>query len=146
MSSKHASIQVVNLIRFGIELIAFVTLGIWGFTQFREPWSIVVGLGAPGLAIVVWALFRSPRAVFAIDRFGTALIDIAIFTAATLSMLDLPWPWGFALVYAVVAALTGLASGLLGGTRAEAPTAPDGAGLTHTAPDGAGVERESGGA
>ncbi len=47
-------------------LFAFITLAIWGFTAWPFPWSIVAGIGAPVLAIAVWALFVSPRAVLAV--------------------------------------------------------------------------------
>ncbi len=47
-------------------LFAFVTLAIWGFTAWPLPWNIVAGIGAPAVAVLVWALFVSPRAVLAV--------------------------------------------------------------------------------
>lgn len=102
----------VDVIRFLTEVIAFVVLGIWGFTQFAFPWpALLTGIGAPLLAIIVWGLFRSPRAVFAIDTFGKALIEIAIFSSATLAMVFMGWPWWIAVAYVVLATVTGVITG-----------------------------------
>jgi hypothetical protein len=51
---------------FALELSAIAALGYWGF---HVPGSatirIVLGIGAPALAIVLWALFAAPKATFA---------------------------------------------------------------------------------
>lgn len=101
-----------DLIRFLTELVALVTFGIWGFTQFELPWpGILTGLGAPLFAAVVWALFRSPKAVFRIDSFGKALVEIAIFSAAAMAMLFMGWPWWVVVIYVLVAATSGVITG-----------------------------------
>ena len=111
-NSEHAraSIDVWDVLRFLIELFAFVSLAIWGFVAWPLPWNIVVGIGAPLLAIVLWALFRSPKAVIHIDTFGKAIVEIIVMTAAAFAWWDLGQPI-VAIVFAVVALFSGIVSG-----------------------------------
>ncbi|WP_367947832.1 YrdB family protein [Rathayibacter sp. VKM Ac-2858] len=99
-----------DVLRFVLELFAFVSLGLWGFLAWDLPWSIVLGIGAPVLAILLWALFLSPRAVLAIDVYGRSLIELLIMGAAALAWLDLGQPI-VAIVFGVVAVVSGVVSG-----------------------------------
>jgi hypothetical protein len=103
-------IGVNDVLRLLLELFAFVTLGIWGFVSFALPLNIVVGIGAPIVAILLWALFRSPKAVFAIDVFGRSLVELVVVAAATLAWLDLGQPL-VGIGYAVVAVVSGFVNG-----------------------------------
>ena len=100
-----------DVLRFLLELFAFVSLGIWGFLAFPLPWpGVLIGLGAPALAIVLWALFVSPKAVFRVDVFGKALVEIAVFSAAAIAWWMLGQPV-VAIVFALVAAVSGIING-----------------------------------
>lgn len=100
-----------DVLRFLLELFAFISLGVWGFLAFPLPWpGVLIGLGAPALAILVWALFLSPKAVFTIDLFGRALIEIALFSAVALAWWTLGQPI-VAILVAVVAAVSGILHG-----------------------------------
>jgi hypothetical protein len=100
-----------DILRFVLELFAFVTLGIWGFVAFPLPWpGVLIGLGAPALAILLWALFVSPKAVFHVDPFGQALVEIAVFSASAIAWWMLGQPV-VAVVFAVVAAVSGILHG-----------------------------------
>ena len=100
-----------DILRFFLELFAFVSLGVWGFLAFPLPWpGVLVGIGAPLLAILVWALFVSPKAVFRIDAFGKAIVEIAVFSAAAIGWWTLGQPI-VAVVLAVVAAVSGIING-----------------------------------
>ena len=44
------------MLAFLCELFAFGTLAVWGFTAWPFPWNIAVGIGAPVIAILLWAL------------------------------------------------------------------------------------------
>ena len=100
-----------DILRFFLELFAFVSLGVWGFLAFPLPWpGIAVGIGAPLLAILAWALFVSPKAVVRIDAFGKAIVEIAVFSAAALGWWTLGQPV-VAVVFAVVAAVSGIING-----------------------------------
>lgn len=111
MTSESTGIRPSDIIGWLVDATAFVVLAIWGFTQFHFPWTLLAGIGAPVLAILIWALFLSPRAVFGVDAFGRALVQIALFSAAALAMLFMGWPWYVAAAFVLVAAVAGLASG-----------------------------------
>jgi hypothetical protein len=112
VSETRAQYQVGpnEVLRLLLELFAFFTLGFWGFVAWPLPWNIVVGIAAPLLAIVLWALFRSPRAVFRIDAFGRAIVEIIVTAAAALAWLDLGQPI-VAVAFAVVSAASGIVNG-----------------------------------
>ena len=100
-----------DILRFFLELFAFVSLGVWGFLAFPLPWpGVLVGIGAPLLAILAWALFVSPKAVVRIDAFGKAIVEIAVFSAAAIGWWTLGQPV-VAVVFAVVAAVSGIING-----------------------------------
>lgn len=105
------AIGIAEVIRFVLELFAFVSLGIWGFLAWPGPWlNVVLGIGTPLFAILLWALFRSPRAVVRLDAFGKALIEILIMGSAALAWLMLGQPI-VAVVFGVAAAVSGVISG-----------------------------------
>jgi hypothetical protein len=103
-------IGVNDVLRLVLELFAFVSLGVWGFVSFAFPLNVVVGLGAPILAILLWALFRSPRAVFSVDVYGKSLVELLVVAATTLAWLDLGQPV-VGIVYALVAVVSGVVAG-----------------------------------
>ena len=110
-NESHPKIGPNDVLRFLLELFAFVSLGIWGFVAFPLPWpGVLVGLGAPALAILLWALFVSPKAVFRVDPFGQALVEIAVFSAAAIGWWMLGQPV-VAVVLGVVAAVSGILHG-----------------------------------
>ncbi|WP_243062544.1 YrdB family protein [Humibacter sp. RRB41] len=111
-NTEHARVQIGfwDVLRFLIELFAFVTLAIWGFIAWPFPWNIVVGIAAPALAIVLWALFRSPKAVIHIDTFGKAIVEIIVMTAAAFAWWDLGQPF-VAVPFAIIALLSGIVTG-----------------------------------
>ncbi|MGJ4844513.1 YrdB family protein [Leifsonia sp. Le1] len=99
-----------DVLRFVLELFAIFTLGFWGFVAWPLPWNIVVGILAPAIAIVLWALFRSPKAVLRVDPFVKALVEIVVFASAALAWWDLGQPI-VAGVFAVVATVSGIVNG-----------------------------------
>lgn len=99
-----------DILRFVLELFAIVSLGIWGFAAWPLPWNIVVGIGAPVLAILLWALFRSPKAVLHVDAFVKALVEIVVMGSAAFAWWSLGQPI-VALVFAVVATVSGVING-----------------------------------
>jgi hypothetical protein len=99
-----------DVLRFLLELFAVFSLAFWGFVAWPLPWNIVVGILAPLLAIVLWALFRSPKAVFAIDPFGRAVVEIVVMASAALAWLGLGQPI-VAGVFALVATVSGVVNG-----------------------------------
>lgn len=91
-------------------IAAFVTLAIWGFTAWAFPWNIVAGIGAPLLAVLVWALFVSPRAVLAVHPFVRAIVELFVYAAATIAWWSMGQAW-IGLVFAIVAVTFGALNG-----------------------------------
>ncbi|PPI05702.1 4-amino-4-deoxy-L-arabinose transferase [Rathayibacter sp. AY1D2] len=98
------------ILRFLLELVALATFALWGFASWDLPWNIVLGIGAPVVAALVWALFLSPRAVLAIDIYGRSLIELLVMGAAALAWLDLGQPV-VAIVFGVLAVVSGVIAG-----------------------------------
>lgn len=109
---QHAPLKVGanDVLRFLLELFAIVSLAIWGFTGWPLPWNIVVGIGAPAIAILLWALFRSPRAVLHVDPFVKAIVEIVVMGSAAFGWWNLGQPI-VALVFAVIATISGVING-----------------------------------
>jgi len=109
--TRETNIGPNDILRFLLELFAFFSLGLWGFAAWPLPWpGVLVGVLAPAFAILVWALFRSPKAVFRLDPFGKAVVEIAVFGAAALAWWDLGLPV-VGVVFAIVATASGIISG-----------------------------------
>ena len=106
----QAPLSAVDILAFVCELFAFATLAIWGFAQWPFPWNIVAGIGAPILAIVVWALFVSPRAVLAVHPFVRGIVELLVFLAATIAWWSMGLAW-VGLVFGVVAVTVGVIAG-----------------------------------
>jgi hypothetical protein len=92
------------------ELFAFASLAIWGFASWAFPWNIVAGVGAPVLAILVWALFVSPRAVLAVHPFVRGFAELLVYLSATIAWWSMGQTW-IGIAFAVVAVTSGVLSG-----------------------------------
>ncbi|MBF0817435.1 DUF2568 domain-containing protein [Microbacterium paludicola] len=101
-------ISALDVLRFLTELVAVGSLALWGFLAWPLPWNIVAGLGAPALAILLWALFVSPKAVFAVHPFIRIVVELLIFLSATLAWWALGQPW-IGLAVGVVSVAVGVA-------------------------------------
>lgn len=106
----RAPLSGIDILAFACGLFAFATLAFWGFVAWPFPWNVVVGIGAPVVAIVIWALFVSPRAVFAVHPFVRAVVELLVYVAATIAWWHLGATW-VGLAFAVVAVTTGVLSG-----------------------------------
>jgi len=107
------AISAIDVVRFLVQLFAFFTFAWWGFVAWSFPMNLVFGIGTPVFAILLWALFCSPKAVLAVHPFVRAFVELAIFAGATAAWWGLGQPW-IGLAFAVVA----VASGLVAGRRA----------------------------
>ncbi|HYI51395.1 MAG TPA: YrdB family protein [Microbacterium sp.] len=106
----RAPLSAIDVLALVVELVAFATLAIWGFAMWSFPWNIVVGIGAPLVAILVWALFVSPRAVFAVHPFVRAVVELLVYASATLALWSLGLTW-IGVVFGVIAVTVGVFAG-----------------------------------
>ncbi|RLK47840.1 YrdB family protein [Microbacterium telephonicum] len=109
-AGTRPALTVVDVLAFLSELFAFASLAIWGFLAFAFPWNIVAGIGAPVLAILVWALFVSPKAVVRVHPFARALVELMVYAAATIAWWTAGQAW-IGLVYGVFAVTVGVIAG-----------------------------------
>jgi len=71
------------LLRFVLELCALGALGYWGFKTGGElAAKIGLGIGAPVVAAVVWAIFVSPRAPVELPSLIVLLLQVLVFGSA----------------------------------------------------------------
>lgn len=107
---KRPAISPLDIIMFLCELFGVASLALWGFTAWPLPWSIVAGIGAPVLAILVWALFVSPRAVLAVHPFIRAVVQLLVFASVTIAWWSMGNAW-VGLAYGVIAVTVGVLTG-----------------------------------
>jgi hypothetical protein len=106
----RAPLSAIDVLAFVCEMFAIVSLALWGFTMFPFPWNILAGLGAPAAAILVWALFVSPRAVFAVHPFVRAIVELLVYASATVAWWMMGNAWiglGFGIVAVTVGVIAG---------------------------------------
>ncbi|WP_411720601.1 YrdB family protein [Mycetocola sp.] len=109
-SSDKFTLTPNDILRFFLEIFAVVSLAVWGFASWPVPWNIVLGIVLPLVGILLWALFRSPKAVFSVDVFGKALVEIAVMGAAALAWWDMDVPV-VAIAFGVLATVSGVING-----------------------------------
>ncbi|WP_292831198.1 YrdB family protein [Microbacterium sp.] len=109
-AGMRPSVDAVDAVTLLCELFAIGTLAVWGFTAWPFPWNIVVGIGAPVIAILLWALFVSPRAVVVVHPFIRALVELLVYASATIVWWTSGSPWA-GLAFAAVAVAAGLITG-----------------------------------
>ncbi|MBX3077723.1 MAG: YrdB family protein [Cryobacterium sp.] len=96
-----------EVLRFLLELFAVFTLGYWGYLAWPFPWpGALFMIGTPLFAIIVWGLFRSPRARVPLDPVGRGIVEIAVMGSAVIAWAMLGEPL-VALVFGVVALASG---------------------------------------
>lgn len=108
---RRSALTALDVVRAIVLLAALASLAIWGFTTAAAPLSIVYGIGAPVVALLVWALFLSPRPVLRVHPFVRAIAELLIYAAVTMCWWDMGQVW-IGLGFAVVAVAVGLVAGL----------------------------------
>jgi hypothetical protein len=81
------ALRYANLtLRFALELAALAALGYWGFAEHDGAAAILLGLGAPGLAALVWGLFVAPKAAVDLPPGGRLSCEVVVFAAAVCAL------------------------------------------------------------
>jgi len=86
----------INLaIRFILELIALITIGIWGWKQSDGWIQIVLALGLPIIIAAIWGTFavpddpsRSGKSPISVPGFIRLLMELAVFAFAGWALYD----------------------------------------------------------
>jgi len=109
-AGTRPALSAIDILAVLCGLFAFATLAFWGFVAWPLPWNIVAGIAAPVIAILLWALFVSPRAVLAVHPFVRAIVELLVYLAATIAWWSMGQAWiglGFAVVAVTVGVLAG---------------------------------------
>jgi len=106
----RAPLSGVDILAFACEMFAFLTFAFWGFAGWPFAWNLLFGIGTPVLAIIIWALFVSPRAVLDVHPFVRAVIELLVYAGATIAWWSMGQLW-VGLVFAIVAITAGVLAG-----------------------------------
>lgn len=109
-AGTRPALTALDVVAFLCEIGGIAALAIWGFATWPFPWNLVVGILTPVAAIVLWALFVSPRAVLAVHPFVRAIAELLVYAGATAALWALGLTW-VGIAYAVVAITVGLVVG-----------------------------------
>ncbi|MGP4022974.1 YrdB family protein [Actinomadura sp. 3N407] len=98
------ALRVLNEgLAFLLEIAAVVALAWWGFTTGGNVLvDIVLGVGAPVAAMVLWGMFAAPKARFKVALPFVMLVKAAVFGAGALAFHGVGHP-ALAITFAVVA-------------------------------------------
>ncbi len=102
----------INLaLRFLLEMIGLVALGVWGWGQGEGLFRFVLGLGLPVLAAVLWGTFavpedpsRSGKAPVQVSGVVRLLLEFGFFAAATAALFFVGGPL-VALIFGLIVLL-----------------------------------------
>jgi hypothetical protein len=108
--SARSRISPLEIVRVVVLIVALASLAIWGFSMWAFPWTLVFGIGAPVVVLLVWALFLSPRPVLRLDSFIRAAVELLIYAGVTLAWWSMGQAWA-GIAFAVVAVASGVVSG-----------------------------------
>ncbi|MEO2078026.1 MAG: YrdB family protein [Bacillus sp. (in: firmicutes)] len=75
------ALKAINLgIRFILEIAVLTILGYWGFHVSQSTViNILLGIGTPLLAAVIWGMFGAPKAPYTLSGLPFLMLEIAIF-------------------------------------------------------------------
>ncbi len=97
--------RVLSLVlRFLLELAMLAALAVWGFTVGGGTVTkIVLGVGAPLAAAIVWGLFIAPKATRRLDDPARFTLELFLWMAGGLALLAAGHP-GWALIFGTLVA------------------------------------------
>ncbi|QNA92087.1 MULTISPECIES: YrdB family protein [unclassified Microbacterium] len=107
---ERPTITALDIVRTIVLVVAVASLALWGFASWSLPWNIIIGIGAPVIVVLIWALFLSPRAMLRVHPFLRAAVELLIYVGVTIAW----WSMGQALIgtaFALVAVVAGVLSG-----------------------------------
>jgi len=107
---NRPNIAPLDIIRAVVLIVALASLALWGFAMWEFPWNLVLGIGAPLIVLLIWALFLSPRPVLRLHPFIRAVVELLIYAGVTLAWWSMEQAW-IGIAFAVVAVATGLVAG-----------------------------------
>jgi hypothetical protein len=84
-----AAVRSLNLLaKFLLELVAVAAFAYWGGTVGSGAVSVVVALGAPITACVLWGAFAAPRASHRLSMSARVPFELGVFALATVALAE----------------------------------------------------------
>jgi hypothetical protein len=81
-------VSASEALRFLLELGGLAALAYWGGHASPDlPIALLLGIAAPAVLILVWALFVAPRAVFPMPRMAQAIAGGVLLEIAALALV-----------------------------------------------------------
>ncbi|MEM5567127.1 YrdB family protein [Psychroserpens sp. AS72] len=85
-------------LRFILEIIALISIGIWGWKQTDNWYRFILAIGIPILLAIIWGTFavpndpsRSGSAPIVTNGLIRLVIEVSFFTFAIWTLKDLGW-------------------------------------------------------
>ncbi|MGC9668926.1 YrdB family protein [Planosporangium sp. 12N6] len=92
-------------LRFALELAGLAAFGYWGFVVGGGLGTkLLLGLGAPVVAAVLWGLFASPKAAVALPGPARLGFEVLWFGGAAAALVRTGRPWLAVVLAALYAA------------------------------------------
>ena len=104
------TITPLDIIRAVVLIAALASLALWGFAAWTMPWNLIIGIGAPVVVLLIWALFLSPRPVLSLHPFLRALVELLVYAGVTIVWWSMDQMW-IGIGFAVVSVTAGLFAG-----------------------------------
>jgi hypothetical protein len=84
-------------VRFGLELAMLGIYGVWGWRAGQGLLAMILAIGLPLLAAVLWGAFVSPRAALAAPGIVRLLVEACLFAGAAWMLWGMApfWATGF---------------------------------------------------
>ena len=102
------------MLAFGLELALLAALAFWGFTADDDLLvRLALGLGAPALVIVIWAVLLAPNAKRRLPMPWLAIAKLVLFGLGALALYIANAP-GLAIALAVLAVVNIALTAVLG--------------------------------
>jgi hypothetical protein len=94
-------LKAINLgAKFVVELAAFAALAWWGGTVGHGVMSVLIGIAAPLLAVVLWGLWAAPRAKRRLPLARRVPFELGVFAVAAVAIGTVSVPAGIVLAAA----------------------------------------------
>lgn len=107
---RRPNVTPLDIVRVVVLVVAMASLALWGFASWTFPWNLVLGIGAPVIVLLVWALFLSPQPVLRLHPFLRAAVELLVYAGVTIAWWSME-QWLIGVLFAVVAVATGVVSG-----------------------------------
>jgi hypothetical protein len=107
------ALKGINLgFAFLLELGVLAALGYWGFTVGPNTLlKFVLGLGAPALAVVIWAIFGAPKSSTQLQGVAYLVLQAVFFGGGALALV-VSGQRGLGIAFAAIALVNSTAAAL----------------------------------